>query len=510
MKRINTTIMLPLLLSLLGTKVYAADIAVENADGVTIYYNYRDNGLELEVTRSYTEKYSGNVVIPAEVTYMERTRKVTAIGLSAFNGCRDLSAVTIPESIIYIGGNAFMDCTGLASLSIPEGVKSIGLSAFSGCTGLTSINIPNSVTSIASRAFEGCSSLTSVSIGKGVTSIGESAFYCCDALNSVHISDLTSWLNIDFQLTLTSNPLYTAHHLYLNGEEIKDLIIPENVTTIGNYAFYGCSGLTSMTMGNSVTGIGVNAFSGCSGLTSITIGKNVKYIGEQSFTDSNLTTVISLIEEPFVINGGWGVFSQNTLYNATLYVPNGTLDKYKTTNGWNSFLFIEESGEKPETPTCEKPTISYKNSKLTYTSATEGAICVSTITNPDIGTFITNEMPLSVTYHISVYATKDGYNNSETATATLCWIEVEPRTEGIDNTSAASVRAQAVLIQSCGSSLTISGAEEGTPVSIYDTQGRMAGSVKASAGTTTINTTLRSGDIGIVKIGEKVVKYLLR
>jgi hypothetical protein len=263
-------------------------------------------------------------------------------------------------------------------------------------------------------------------------------------------------------------------------------------------------------MGNSVTGIGVNAFSGCSGLTSITIGKNVKYIGVLSFTDSNLTTVISLIEDPFVINGGWGVFSQNTLYNATLYVPNGTLDKYKTTNGWNSFLFIEESGEKPETPTCEKPTISYKNSKLTYTSATEGAICVSTITNPDIGTFITNEMPLSVTYHISVYATKDGYNNSETATATLCWIEAEPRTEGIDNTSAASVRAQAVLIQSCGSSLTISGAEEGTPVSIYDTQGRMAGSVKASAGTTTINTTLRSGDIGIVKIGEKVVKYLLR
>ncbi len=328
-------------------------------------------------------------------------------------------------------------------------VTNINWSAFRDCSGLTSIAIPNSVISIGEYAFSGCSGLTSITI-------------------------------------------------------------PNSVTSIGSYAFRGCSGLTSIAIPNSVISIGEYAFSGCSGLTSITIGKNVKYIGVLSFTDSNLTTVISLIEDPFVINGGWGVFSQNTLYNATLYVPNGTLDKYKTTNGWNSFLFIEESGEKPETPTCEKPTISYKNSKLTYTSATEGAICVSTITNPDIGTFITNEMPLSVTYHISVYATKDGYNNSETATATLCWIEAEPRTEGIDNTSAASVRAQAVLIQSCGSSLTISGAEEGTPVSIYDTQGRMAGSVKASAGTTTINTTLRSGDIGIVKIGEKVVKYLLR
>ena len=113
-----------------------------------------------------------------------------------------------------------------------------------------------------------------------------------------------------------------------------------------------------------------------------------------------------------------------------------------------------------------------------------------------------------MTYNISVYATKTGFENSEVATATLCWIDVEPKTEGI--TGVASVRANAVLIQSNDGVLSISGVEEGTLISIYNTAGQMVGSAKTSDGTTNIGTTFRNGEIGIVKIGEKAVKVLIK
>ena len=117
---------------------------------------------------------------------------------------------------------------------------------------------------------------------------------------------------------------------------------------------------------------------------------------------------------------------------------------------------------------------------------------------------------MGVTYNISVYATKPGYDDSETTTATLCWIEVEPTAEGIDN-SIANVRSKAVLIQSNCGILDISGADAGTTINIYDTGGRLVGSTKASVlGTTTISTKLQNGDIGIVKIGEKVIKVVIK
>ena len=315
MKQFSISILLTMLMSMVGTNVFAYDIEVENNDGVTIYYNYINDGTELEVT---TGNYSGAVNIPEEVTFMNRTRKVTSIGNDAFYKCSSLTSVTIPNS-----------------------VTSIGLYAFYYCSGLTSVTIPNSVTSIGVAAFSGCSSLTSVTI-------------------------------------------------------------PNSVTSIGEYAFYYCSGLTSVTIPNSVTSIGNGAFNGI-----------------------DLSVVISKIENPFRI---FGVFTTNTLNNATLYVPVGTKEKYKATEGWKDFLFIEEG---------------------------------------------------------------DGPNGG-----------------GIDGV--ASVRAAAVLIQSNGSALTVSGADDGTPINVYSVNGSQAGSAISQNGSASINTSLQPGSIAIVKVGEKSVKVLMK
>lgn len=141
-------------------------------------------------------------------------------------------------------------------------VTSIGGSAFYNCSGLTSVIIGDNVTSIGDNAFYCCESLTSLSIPSGLTSIGRYTFYQCNALTSVHITDLTAWCNIYFSHQY-SNPLSCAHHLFINGEEIKDLVIPNSVTTIKKVAFFGFSGMTSISISNSVTSIGDAAFHSC-------------------------------------------------------------------------------------------------------------------------------------------------------------------------------------------------------------------------------------------------------
>ena len=443
MKRLNSIILLTLLMSMVGAKAYAQDIAVENADGVTIYYNYINDGKELEVASNSYNSYSGSVVIPEEVTYMNRTRKVTSIG-----------------------GYAFYDCRGLTSVTIPNSVNSIGRFAFYCCSSLTSITIPNSVMTISNNTFEGCTDLT-----------------------SVHISDLESWCKIIFHET-ASNPLVFAHHLFLNGVEIKDLVIP-----------------------NSVTSIGASAFCSCSDLGSVTIGNSVKSIGNLAFYAADIPTIITLIDNPFDISGS--TFSKNTFVNATLYVPVGSIDKYKLTEGWKDFAYIEEgsgpngSGETPATQKCEKPTISYSNGKLTFSSATEGATFQSSISDADIKSYSSSEVQLGVTYYISVYTTKAGYENSETVTATLCWIDVDPKTEGIDN-GVAQVRANAVLIQSRGNVLNITGAPDGSVISVYNLAGEKVGSAKVTSESADVSTSLQFGDVGIVKIGEKSIKVLMK
>ena len=269
---------------------------------------------------------------------LEIPSSVKSIGDRTFSGCKSLTTLTIPNSVTSIGDYAFSYCSGLTSVTIPNSVTSIGYEAFEGCSGLTSITIPSSVTSIGSYAFEGCSGLTSVTIPKSVTSIGYEAFKACSGLTSIIVNNgntkYDSRNNCNAIIEKSSNTLKAG---------CKNTIIPNSVTSIGNYAFSGCSGLTSITIPNSVMSIGWEAFSGCSGLTSITIPNSVTSIGSFAFSFCSGLTSITIPNS--VTSIGQDAFSGTGWYNNQpdgLVYAGKVAYKYKGTMPNNSSITIKD------------------------------------------------------------------------------------------------------------------------------------------------------------------------
>ena len=267
-----------------------------------------------------------------EVIDLEIPSDILNIGNYAFCNCTSILSVEIPVCVRTIGSRTFWNCTGLTSLPIPNSVTNIGEGAFCGCTGITTMTIPDGVISIEDNLFYGCKNLTEVTLGSRVTSIGSGSFCRCGVKSlvipdsvtsigafafqnsglrsltlfdsvtkigeyafdscynlagaSINIRDLSAWCtNTVFTPLGHLAYQYETTRLFLGGDEITELVIPEGVERIGDYAFSSCSGLTSATIPNSVTNIGEYAFSGCNGLTSLTIPESVLSFGWGAFSE---------------------------------------------------------------------------------------------------------------------------------------------------------------------------------------------------------------------------------
>ena len=270
--------------------------ASESTEG---YYTYEVIDGEATIT-DCDSTISGDITIPSTLGGYP----VTAIGYDAFNGCASLTDITIPDGVRRIGSRAFYNCTGLTEITfdggveivereafkncvslkhiaLPDSVKVIELEAFYGCENLESIDLGNSLTTIGMEAFRYCYSLKSIALPAGITSIGQAAFLCCESLEAVYITDLEAWCKIDFGSSVLS--CEGEPFLYLNGELLEHLEIPEGITEVKENAFSHCRSLRDITIAEGVGSIGYRAFYGNPDLTTVTIPASVTQIGESSF-----------------------------------------------------------------------------------------------------------------------------------------------------------------------------------------------------------------------------------
>ena len=325
MKRFTQLIFL-LMALLLPATALAYDFEVNG-----IYYTI--NGTEAMVAQSPSYEYEGTVIIPLSVTYNGTTYSVTAIDDKAFYKCHNLTNVTVPNSVTSIGNHAFIECSPLEGVNIPNAVASIGRSAFYGCSSLTSITLPSAITSIGTYTFGNCTSLTSINIPSLVTAIGTNAFLSCTSLQRVDIDDVAAWCNISFD-GIQANPLNAAHHLYLNGSEVTNLVVPSSVTVIKDFVFYGCHSMTKATLSNSVTSIGTMAFAECRNMTSITLSNSLTTINYGAFSECNSLKSVTLPKS--VTNLGEWVFDGTTAMTS-MAVESGN-PVYDSRNNCNAII----------------------------------------------------------------------------------------------------------------------------------------------------------------------------
>ena len=369
------------------------------------------------------------------------------IGSDAFAGCHALETVEIGKSVTSIGEEAFYNCSKLTGVILPDAVAHIGYYAFANCQAMTSVKMGNGLKTIGQYAFKGCNALPSITIPQAVTNINNYAFSGCTSLKEFKIADSETELTIGSN---GNNPIFSSCPLetiyigrninyktssdygyspFYRNTSLKTVKITDKETEISENEFYGCTNLQSVTIGDGVTTIGNWAFSGCQSLKYFAFGSQVQTIGQEAFSDCSAVVEISSKAATPPTCGSQALDDINK-WECKLFVPEGCMATYQDADQWKDFFFTDEgegtSGQNPDNPSidnpdgrkCEAPTISIVGGKIKFDCNTNGVLFHYNITCLDVkgGVINTSEVDIQKTYRISVYASKDGYDDSSTTT----------------------------------------------------------------------------------------------
>lgn len=419
------------------------------------------------------ENLSGDIVIPESISYNGNNYVVIRATNGAFQNT-DITSIILPNSITALGNICFRFCHNLTSVKLPDNITSLGDETFMRCSKLSVIELPKKLISLGQYCFMNCN-ITKLTLPNSITTIGQGCFYSCSNLETV--------------------------------------TLPQNITNLPAACFEDCKELSEITLHEGITSLGQSCFAGCSSLTSIKLPKSINKITGSMFNGcfencSNLSEVTCLWNNLDDIDVANCTFN-NIFSEARLYIPKGTTEIYKAKEPWSNFKYIiEENDITEDAEKCQTPTISYSDKKLTFTSLTEGAKYHYTITDDDVKTEAYSEdgiIDLSASYKISVYASADGYKNSDRATATLYFINA-----GLENTTGVLQieKQRGVLISTEGNNISISGLDDNEKVYLYNLQGMSLAEGTACAGTVNLNTGNEQGVV-IIKIGEQSIKVKL-
>jgi len=362
---------------------------VTSQDGEWIYYIDPNGDAVIYSGNTNSSAYLGSdtdVVVPSTLDGYD----VVSIGQYTFKGNTTLESIVIPNTVNTIANNVFQDCTNLATVTFGNSVGIIGPYAFYNCTSLESISLPASLQTIGERAFQGCNKITYLDMGSGVTTLGvacfaylsslenvtigssvqtinsdvfygcsnlkgvtfpssvtsvsSNVFRYCNSLNAIHISDLAAWCNIVFNSGgMYSNPLELGHNLYLNGNLVTDLVIPDGITKINACAFQACTSITSVTIPDSVTEIQQYAFWHCTNLQSVSIPDSLTMIGTDVFDSCTSLNAVYITDLEAWCNLTFPTQIANPLYYGhNLYVNGvlGTITIPNTVTNIKQYAFI--------------------------------------------------------------------------------------------------------------------------------------------------------------------------
>lgn len=322
-----------------------------------------EEAFDAEIVNIEYSEYGANII-----TFANR---ITTIGDDAFNYCRNISNISLPEGITTVGKKAFYECTNLECMTLGANIKSFGEKAFDNCISLfslhissigdwcqiefadptanpiyhsgvivingkkvTTLAIPAWISKINNYAFYNCATISGVKIPKTITNIGKDAFYGCEGVAKVDIEDITAWCQIDFATAL-SNPLSYEGSLYINGQPATNISLV-GAEAISAYAFQGCNNIKTLTADSSLKTIGEEAFRGCSELASVDLGTSITQIEGRAFMGCQaLKSVKCLAAEPPVLGDKY-VFDYNA-DTRKIYVPQSAYDRYVAAPYWSKY-----------------------------------------------------------------------------------------------------------------------------------------------------------------------------